>query len=342
MSLFIFSNNSSSTAAAPVAPADTTITVQTGQGVLFAHPSAGQILAVTLEDVSGNIEVVYCTGITGDVLTVTRAQESTTAQSFASGSRVEARLTAGMLNSLLQKNGGDTLTGTTTLNGILTMLSGGSIRGGELSGVPVRGSPGETDNQFIVPSGGGPPTIGGSNVITAANILNNIPSGFDYAHTNMILMWNGSSGSIPAGWHLCDGTGGTPDLRDRFIVGAGTTYTLGSTGGSAVTVTGSTDPVGGLTLAAHALTVGELPKHTHSIKFGSTVVSGGSSSQAVQEIKGVPVTTGTQNVSQVEDSGGSNGGMTGAGHTHSFGGTLAHTHTYTLPPYYGLFYIMKT
>lgn len=52
-----------------------------------------------------------------------------------------------------------------------------------------------------------------------------IPSG-------LILVWSGSIGSIPAGFVLCDGNNGTPDLRDNFIVGAGTTYSVDETGGS--------------------------------------------------------------------------------------------------------------
>jgi len=48
-----------------------------------------------------------------------------------------------------------------------------------------------------------------------------------------IVLWSGSIASIPAGWTLCDGTAGTPDLRDRFIVGAGTTYNPDATGGAA-------------------------------------------------------------------------------------------------------------
>lgn len=49
----------------------------------------------------------------------------------------------------------------------------------------------------------------------------------------MICMWSGSATAVPAGWALCDGTNGTPDLRDRFIVGAGSTYASGATGGAA-------------------------------------------------------------------------------------------------------------
>jgi|DEB0MinimDraft_6_1074348.scaffolds.fasta_scaffold19456_1 hypothetical protein len=48
-----------------------------------------------------------------------------------------------------------------------------------------------------------------------------------------IIMWSGSIASIPSGWALCDGTSGTPDLRDRFVVGAGNGYAVAATGGSA-------------------------------------------------------------------------------------------------------------
>ncbi len=48
-----------------------------------------------------------------------------------------------------------------------------------------------------------------------------------------IIYWPGSAGSIPAGWQLCDGTNGTPDLRDRFVPGAGGAYAVGDAGGYA-------------------------------------------------------------------------------------------------------------
>lgn len=47
-----------------------------------------------------------------------------------------------------------------------------------------------------------------------------------------ITLWFGSLASIPTGFALCDGTQGTPDLRDRFLVGAGDTYNPDDTGGS--------------------------------------------------------------------------------------------------------------
>ena len=71
--------------------------------------------------------------------------------------------------------------------------------------------------------------------------VNGMPAG-------VIVMWSGAIGSIPAGWALCDGTNGTPDLRDRFVVGAGSTYAVAATGGE----------------ATHTLTIDEMPAHTHN------------------------------------------------------------------------------
>jgi len=55
--------------------------------------------------------------------------------------------------------------------------------------------------------------------------------------TGAIIMWSGSIGSIPAGYVLCNGSNGTPDLRDRFVVGSGNTYAVGNTGGFTSSVT---------------------------------------------------------------------------------------------------------
>jgi len=40
----------------------------------------------------------------------------------------------------------------------------------------------------------------------------------------LICLWSGAVVDIPAGWALCDGNGGRPDLRDKFVIGAGSTY----------------------------------------------------------------------------------------------------------------------
>jgi microcystin-dependent protein len=78
-----------------------------------------------------------------------------------------------------------------------------------------------------------------------------------------IIMWSGSVSNIPNGWTLCDGTDGTPDLQDRFVVGAGSQYTVGETGGE----------------EEHQLTVDEMPSHNHNANSTSSTnnfdVSGG-------------------------------------------------------------------
>ena len=51
--------------------------------------------------------------------------------------------------------------------------------------------------------------------------------------TGCIMFWSGSTEDIPEGWVLCDGNNGTPDLRNRFVVGAGGDYAVGDTGGTA-------------------------------------------------------------------------------------------------------------
>jgi hypothetical protein len=66
--------------------------------------------------------------------------------------------------------------------------------------------------------------------------------------SDVITIWSGSISNIPPGWVLCDGNNGTPNLQERFVVGAGAQYSVGDTGGSAY----------------HALSVSELPSHNHS------------------------------------------------------------------------------
>jgi len=69
-----------------------------------------------------------------------------------------------------------------------------------------------------------------------------------------IQIWSGSLGTIPNGWQLCDGTNGSPDLRDRFVAGAGSTYAPDDTGGS----------------ATHVLTDSEVPVRDHVHEYSRT------------------------------------------------------------------------
>jgi hypothetical protein len=49
----------------------------------------------------------------------------------------------------------------------------------------------------------------------------------------IIIAWNAKSGAVPAGWVVCDGTNGTPDLRGRFLMGVATFADVGQTPGQA-------------------------------------------------------------------------------------------------------------
>lgn len=73
----------------------------------------------------------------------------------------------------------------------------------------------------------------------------------------MIMLWAGAVEDIPAGWVLCDGNNDTPDLRNKFVIGAGDTYDPGETGGS----------------ATHIHT-GIAPEHSHSLSSGSVIDAG--------------------------------------------------------------------
>ena len=87
-------NNAFGTLAAGINSSATSITLTSGQGARFPSLSAGDYFYATLIDTSNNLEIVKCTARSTDVLTIVRAQESTTARSYSTGDRVEIRLTA--------------------------------------------------------------------------------------------------------------------------------------------------------------------------------------------------------------------------------------------------------
>ena len=89
-----FSNNGHSTLAASLSSSATSITVASGHGARFPSLSSGEYFYATLIDASNNLEIVKVTARSSDVLTATRAQESTTARAYAIGDRIELRVTA--------------------------------------------------------------------------------------------------------------------------------------------------------------------------------------------------------------------------------------------------------
>ena len=142
----------------------------------------------------------------------------------------------------------------------------------------------------------------------------------------IITMWTGAIADIPSGWALCDGSNGTPDLRDRFIVGAGGDYNVGNTGG-ANSVT---------------LTVDQMPSHSHSSGTLSTDTSGSHSHTYNKPVIGRSCTSGEWDVYEgfvnayTSSDGSHDHDVTGD--TGSTGGGQPHENR---PPYYALCFIMK-
>ena len=157
----------------------------------------------------------------------------------------------------------------------------------------------------------------------------------------MIILWSGSTGNIPSGFVLCNGSNSTPDLRDRFVVGAGSSYNPGSTGGSN-SVTLSTTQI-----PSHNHTT---PNHRHSFS-GSTNNDTHSHTWDRQDAandQGYRPWPASNNDCRRTTA--NTGNDT---HNHSFSGNTGyHQGTTTStgsgsshenrPPYYALCYIMKT
>ena len=162
-------------------------------------------------------------------------------------------------------------------------------------------------------------TIGGNLAVTGTSTFTGIPTGPTAAvGTNttqlattafvrsiipagVILLWSGSVASIPSGWLLCNGSSGTPDLRDRFVVGAGGSYAVAATGGATAVSLGTTN----------------LPSHTHSISASGTTST--VNIDHLHSVSGSGTTSGVSN-----------------GHTHTFSGTTTqentgHTHSISDP-----------
>jgi hypothetical protein len=137
----------------------------------------------------------------------------------------------------------------------------------------------------------------------------------------MILIWSGSIGqisSIAGGWVLCDGSNGTPDLRDRFVIGAGNAYSVAQTGGSADSIVVSH------THTATSVVTDPGHKHTYNGTVQNPYQAGGNAvfsptTAANTSTATTGITVATTNAS------------TGVSATNA-----------NLPPYYALCYIMKT
>ena len=98
----LFTNNASAPIASSIISSSTSITVSSGQGAEFPTLTGADYFMATLVDTSNNLEIIKVTARSIDTMTVVRAQEGTTARAYAAGSLLELRITAAVLNSLLQ------------------------------------------------------------------------------------------------------------------------------------------------------------------------------------------------------------------------------------------------
>ena len=184
------------------------------------------------------------------------------------------------------------------------------------------------------------PNLNAPVTATPAQLNSAVPTGF-------IGMWSGSLATIPLGWGLCDGSAGRPDLRDRFIVGAGNTYIIGTTGGANTVV----------------LAESNIPSHNHTFSGSGSASSAGAHNHTLSDpshshvynrylsgsIEGFSIAA-SGNAGTNVTTGSSTTGITIAGvgdHSHSItvsgvvgstGGGVAHENR---PPYYALAFIIK-
>jgi hypothetical protein len=153
--------------------------------------------------------------------------------------------------------------------------------------------------------------------------------------TGMIVLWSGSIASVPSGWALCNGSNGTPDLRDRFVVGAGSTYAVNATGGSANAITVSHTHTYSGTTASNGAHSHFTFKDVNSSTFGLTYAAKQESSASNDDYN----IRSSSNVADIYET------STAGAHNHTYTGTTDSTGTSgtnaNLPPYYALAYIMK-
>jgi hypothetical protein len=339
-----YSNDASALLAGSITAGSTTVAVATGFGALFPSPTGTQYFIVAIEDTSGNTEYIAIGSRSGDNLQVEpvsaqfpaggRGQEGTTPQSFTANlARVEIRLTAAQQAGLYEKDG-DTLTGPmnmggqTATNGILG--TGISIEGAtEIVNTPIRGLAGGTGNQITVPTDGvSRAQASGIDIVVKTDPVHAFTVG-------MILMFNGAPANLPAGWHVCDGGtyngNGTPDLRNSFIVGAGSTYPLSANGniGEYTNAVSAGTPV----INPVALSVANMALHAHTFNYNAGAALFASVGQPSFYITASPGNPGSQSAT-------TSAVGSGAPFTPTAAALPGHQHSVNFGPFYALYFAM--
>lgn len=183
------------------------------------------------------------------------------------------------------------------------------------------------------------------------NQINDIVAGSGGIAAGMILMWSGAISNIPSGWVLCDGNNGAPNLQDRFIVGAGSSYSVNATGGSAnATIPSHTHTFSDTTTTgaagghSHSITD---PEHSHAVlgpngpfndasQLGTGGDYGGGTPDDTSELY---VTSPAETFITINAAPDHQHSVSVSGTTSSTGSSGTNAN---LPPYYALAYIMKT
>ena len=261
------------------------------------------------------------------------------------------------LNELAAAIGDDASFSTTVTNNIATKMP---LAGGEFTG--------NVTSHSINPDGNNTRSLGTSSLkwhqVHATNFYGNGSNltGIEAFVTGMILLWSGAANAIPSGFVLCDGNNSTPDLRNRFVVGAGNSYSVGASGGVNTVTLGTSE------IPAHSHST---DNHSHSFDAGNHTHSfsgSGSSSHShsfnyqlgsppyhsnanmvtrhpmKRSYTELSQNTGNATVSLTVSGNTGNGAVSGnTGNanpsTNNTGGGSAHENR---PPYYALCYIMKT
>jgi hypothetical protein len=216
-----------------------------------------------------------------------------------------------------------------------------NITGGTISGVTISGN------------GGGLTNLNASNLATGTVPAARMAGYYDISVTQAnnantvggispsalipiggIIAWWGNPASLDPHWHVCDGTGGTPDLRDKYLRGVGSGTGLGSAFGS---YTGSSVDAGnhshGTATGAHTLTIAEMPSHAHSTQPGWSFMNNpgpaGYFNATALLTANAPLVIGSTGGDQ--------------GHTHPIGNDGTHSHTINTdaPPSIGVYWIMR-
>jgi microcystin-dependent protein len=185
------------------------------------------------------------------------------------------------------------------------------------------------------------------------DVEDNLISTLNLFPTGGIILWSGSIATVPTGWALCDGTNGTPDLRNRFVVGAGDTYAVADVGGAAANTIAASSHSHTITVENHTLTVSEIPGHSHTgwkasrfQRYGGVdtgLVAPGETGHQVSlpEVDPVPDTTLNSTMTNEPVTQAAGGGQ---GHSHSAtsaSATIPAVELNNRPPYFALAYIMK-